>query len=129
VVITREPIAPPASPPPAGVGAVAAFWGVVRADGTDPRVASIHYEAYPPLAERVIDDIIDQARSRYAIDDARITHRVGDVPVGEASLLVEVESRHRADAFAALAWIVDEIKERLPVWKKERYDDGSSRWL
>jgi molybdopterin synthase catalytic subunit len=128
-VITREPITTPPSPAPAGVGAVAAFWGVVRADGAGPRVTSIYYEAYAPLAERVIGDIIERARSRYGIEGARITHRVGDVPAGEASLLVEVESRHRADAFAALVWIVDEIKERLPVWKKECYDDGSSRWI
>jgi len=128
-VIVRGPIPTQPETFEDGNGAVVRFLGVVRGDGDQPRVRSIFYDAYPPMAQRVIDDIVAMARQRHRIDTAAIVHRVGDVPVGEASLLVEVRAKHRGDSFDALKWIVEEIKHRLPIWKREEYDDGSSRWL
>lgn len=110
-------------------GAVASFLGVVRRDSGAGRVVSIEYDAYDAMADRVVSDIVSAAVDRFDITGADVVHRVGIVPAGEPSLGVVVRAAHRAAAFDALRWIVDELKRRAPIWKKEHYDDGSSRWL
>ena len=110
-------------------GAVATFRGVVRADGTDRRVEAIEYECYREMAEREMLAVLNEVASSHAIAAATIVHRSGIVRVGETSVLVAVAAPHRAAVFDALRAIVDEIKRRAPIWKKEHYDDGEARWL
>lgn len=110
-------------------GAVATFRGVVRADGTDRRVEAIEYECYREMAEREMLAVLNEAAASHAITAATIVHRSGIVRVGETSVLVAVSAAHRAAAFDALRAIVDALKRRAPIWKKEHYDDGEARWL
>lgn len=113
-------------------GAVVWFAGVVRADpdaaGTR-RVARIHYDCYRDMARREMETIRRDIETREDVRSVEILHRVGDVPAGEISLLVVVVSGHRRAAFEACSRAVDAVKERVPIWKKEIYDDETSRWL
>ena len=128
-MITRKPIALIDGECDASNGAVASFLGVVRERSGARRVVSIHYDCYQTMAERAIGEIIARASSRFDIGEASVVHRVGEVAAGESSLRVVVRAAHRAAAFECLRWLVDEVKRRVPIWKKEQYDDGSSRWL
>jgi molybdopterin synthase catalytic subunit len=109
-------------------GAIVVFQGVVRDNNLDRRVDHLIYEAYPPLAERTMADIAQDVQTRWAVTAIAIHHRTGRLEIGEASLLVVVASPHRAEAFAACAYSVDRVKQIVPVWKKEVWEDGSS-WL
>jgi molybdopterin synthase catalytic subunit len=111
-------------------GAVVVFSGVVRADEKDGRrVGRIHYDCYREMAEGEMSQLVDEIRIQSGVTSIRALHRVGDVPVGEISLLVVVTAGHRDEAYDASQKVVDEIKHRVPIWKKEIYDDGSSQWL
>jgi molybdopterin synthase catalytic subunit len=110
-------------------GAVVLFAGVVRADETDRRVVKIHYECYTEMAEKELAAIVEETTSGFDVRKITVLHRVGDVPAGEISLLVVVASGHRKAAFDASVSIVDEIKKRVPIWKKECYDNDTFRWL
>ena len=109
-------------------GAVSTFVGVVRAVHAGRRVKGIDYDCFVPLAEKELARILAEGRKRWP---ARIdaAHRVGHLRVGEASVAVAAGSMHRAEAFAACRWTIDEIKRRLPVWKRENYTKGKGRWL
>jgi len=80
---------------------------------------AIEYDAHEPMALKLLEALEVEARDRFRTHRVDITHRLGIVPVGEASVVVVVESAHRADAFAACSWVMDEIKKRIPIWKKE----------
>jgi molybdopterin synthase catalytic subunit len=110
-------------------GAVVVFTGVVRSQNDGREVKMIHYDAYPPLAEREIARVVAEAERAHAPCSARVAHRVGDVSAGEVSLIVVVRAPHRERAYAASQSIVDELKRRAPIWKKEFYADGTARWL
>jgi molybdopterin synthase catalytic subunit len=106
------------------------FAGTVRADEKDgKRVTHIHYECYESMARRELSDLVDSVRRQTGVSEARVVHRVGDVPAGEISLLVAVTAGHRAEAYEASRKIVEEIKKRVPIWKKEMYDDESGKWI
>jgi molybdopterin synthase catalytic subunit len=109
-------------------GAVSTFVGVVRSVHAGRRVKGIEYDCFSPLAEKELARILAEAEKRWP---ARVeaAHRVGALRVGEASVAVAAGSMHRAEAIAACRWTIDEIKRRLPVWKKERYVKGEGRWL
>jgi molybdopterin synthase catalytic subunit len=112
-------------------GAVATFAGVVRGDDVDGgkrRVAKIFYECYHEMAHKELAAIVEEARAEFDVRSVKVLHRVGEVPAGETSLLVAVYSGHRAAAFAAAAFVVEQIKIRVPIWKKEIYDDETYRW-
>ena len=109
-------------------GAVATFVGAVRAVHAGRRVKAVAYDCFVPLAEKELDRILREARRKWPAEVAAV-HRVGRLSVGEASVIVAAGSMHRAEAFAACRWIIDEIKTRLPVWKKEYYVRGEGRWL
>lgn len=128
-MITAEPISTATRGFDDANGAALTFFGVVRSRSDERRVRHIDYEAYEPMAERVIADVVAGARGRFAIAGAEVIHRIGVVPAGEASLRVDVRAPHRDAAIAAMAWIVTTIKERVPIWKREVYDDDTSRWL
>ena len=112
-----------------GAGAVLLFEGCARDQHQGRPVAQLAYEAFVPMAEAELARIREQAMARFGLLRCLVHHRLGPVPVLEAAVLVAVASPHRAEAFAAAAWIMDRIKERVPIWKRERYADGEQTWV
>ncbi len=110
-------------------GAVATFVGTVRNHNEGRPVLRLEYEAYPELAQKEGERIVAEAMGRFPILAAACVHRVGALAIGDAAIRVEAAGAHRAEAFRACEWIVEETKRRVPVWKKERYADGESGWV
>jgi molybdopterin synthase catalytic subunit len=110
------------------VGAVAAFVGTVRDVNADASVAGMTLEHYPGMTEKALAAIIADAKSRWAIVDALVIHRVGALAPTDQIVLVGVTSAHRGDAFAACEFIIDFLKTRAPFWKKED-TSGGARWV
>ena len=113
----------------ARAGAFASFEGWVRNVNESRPVAALTYEAYAALAESEGGKILDEARTRFAILDAVCIHRVGELALGDLAVWVGVTAGHRDAAFAACRWIIDEVKSRVPIWKREHYADGDADWL
>jgi molybdopterin synthase catalytic subunit len=109
-------------------GALSTFVGVVRSVHAGRRVKGIEYDCFIPLAERELSRILSAAEKKWPVK-VEAAHRIGSLRVGEASVAVAAGSMHRAEAFAACRWVIDEIKTRLPIWKKEKYIKGQGRWL
>ena len=99
-------------------GGVAVFWGVVRDAEDGKPISALEYTAYTEMAEHQFHRILDEARTRWPLRRIRVVHRLGKIPVGEPSLLVRVEAAHREEAFAAAQFIIDELKQQVPIWKK-----------
>jgi len=110
-------------------GAVSCFEGLVRDHNEGKRVRALEYEAYHELCVNEGQKIIEEAGRRFKINKAVCIHRVGKLKIGEMAVWVGVSAPHRDDAFKACRFIIDEIKVRLPIWKKEYYDDGDSGWV
>lgn len=109
----------------AGHGAVVTFVGRARDHADDGRtVVELEYEAYPEMAASVLGQIADEARSRWGAAVA-VVHRTGTVAIGEAAVAIVTAAAHRAEAYEANRFVIEAIKERLPVWKRERFPDGS----
>ena len=104
------------------------FLGTVRRGHHDGPVVSIEYSAYEQMADEEFDRILDEAHAKWPQIRVAVRHRVGTVALGEPSIGVAVSAPHREDAYAASRYVVDEAKRRLPVWKKERFEDGSTEW-
>ncbi len=111
-------------------GALVMFVGVVRGDrrGTR-RVQALRYEAYPEMAEAQIDQLVVEAKARWMLDEVRILHRLGRVDIGQISVVVMVTAQHRDEAYAASRFLIEQIKHRVPIWKREQYHDGTSEWV
>jgi molybdopterin synthase catalytic subunit len=109
-------------------GAVLLFLGIVRRENEGREVTGMRYDAYDSMAERVLREIAEAAANTYGATHVAAVHRTGELAIGDISVAVAVSTPHRADAFSAGRWVIDELKQRLPVWKKEHYVDGS-RWL
>ena len=108
-----------------GHGAVVTFVGRARNRSDDDReVLELEYEAYGPMAERVLDEIASEAAERWGAS-VGVVHRIGRVPIGEASVAIVCAAPHRDAAFQASRYVIEAIKERLPIWKRERFSDGS----
>lgn len=108
-------------------GASVLFLGTVRDhSGAADGVTHLDYEVYPEQVEPKIREIVDEAAERWPVLNVVVEHRSGTVNLGEASVAVAVSSGHRADAFAAARFIIDELKTRAPIWKKEHWPGGSS---
>ncbi|SEO60304.1 molybdenum cofactor biosynthesis protein MoaE [Aquisalimonas asiatica] len=107
-------------------GAFVVFGGVVRNHHQGRGVAGMRYTAYGPMAEKVLEELEQETVQRFGVAECRIMHRIGELGIGEASVLVAVRSAHRADSFNAGQYAIDTLKERLPVWKEDFYTDGSS---
>jgi molybdopterin synthase catalytic subunit len=105
-------------------GAVLTFVGQVRNHSRGREVAYLEYDAYVPMAEKMLQEIEVQARQRWGVDVA-IAHRIGRIELGEASVVICVGSAHRAEAFEACRWCIDTLKETVPIWKKEVCPDGA----
>ena len=113
----------------ASAGALVTFEGWVRDHNDGRRVLSLDYQAYAPLALREGERILAEAKRRFAIVSARCAHRVGSLAIGELAVWVGVSAGHRGAAFDACRFIIDEVKQRVPIWKNEHYADGESGWL
>ena len=110
-------------------GAVVTFSGVVRSANEGRKVTGIFYDCYREMAEAEIGRLIDDVVAEYRVNSLKIVHRIGELTVGELSLLVLASSEHRREAFEATQRVIDEIKRRVPIWKKERYADAPAQWL
>ncbi len=108
----------------AGAGAINIFIGTVRDHTQAKRVTRLEYEAYAPMAISEMRKIADQACKKWQLLGVAIHHRVGILTVGEAAVVIAVSTPHRADAFAACQWIIDTLKQTVPIWKKEIFEDG-----
>lgn len=107
----------------AGAGAVVDFCGIVRPMENGREIEGIDYDAHRTMAEHQLKQIARQASDRFGLDLVRIYHRIGLVAVGETSLFLRVASAHRGEGFRASQWIVDELKKRVPIWKRPRFKD------
>jgi molybdopterin synthase catalytic subunit len=110
------------------IGALASFIGVVRDANEGAQVTEITLEHYPGMTERALEEIVSEARRRWAIIDASVIHRVGRLAPTDQIVLVAVAALHRGEAFAACEFIMDYLKTRAPFWKRETTSDGS-RWV
>jgi len=107
-------------------GGTACFLGTVRDE--DGAVTGIEYSAYEPMAEAELDRIVTEAVARWPAARVAVRHRLGLIPTGEASIAIAAAAPHRAEAFDACRFVIEEVKRRLPVWKRERHADGAAVW-
>jgi molybdopterin synthase catalytic subunit len=110
-------------------GAVVSFLGTVRELTGDRRTASLDYEAYPEMARKKLAELEAEARGRWPIVEVAIVHRVGHLDLGEVSVVVAVSCPHRDQAFEACRWLIDTLKQVIPIWKKETWSDGTEEWV
>lgn len=110
-------------------GAVTLFLGTTREFTGERRTQSLEYECYGEMARLKMAELEAQARAQWPIVECAIVHRIGHLSLGEASVAIAVSTAHRADAFAAGKWLIDTLKEVVPIWKKENWADGSSQWV
>jgi molybdopterin synthase catalytic subunit len=132
VELTREPIdssllLAKASRPEAG--AVVLFLGTTREMTGGRRTVSLDYEAYDEMAEKQLAELEAEARRRWPLVECLIVHRLGQVPLAEASVAIVVSTPHRSEAFAAGQWLIDSLKRDVPIWKQEHWADGTSEWV
>lgn len=121
--ILAHDIVPPLERPEDG--AVVVFDGIVRNHSRNRTTRYLEYEAYEAMALRTMEDLAAQAISRFAIRNVALVHRLGRIEIGESSVLIAVFSAHRAAAFDACRWIIDTLKQTVPIWKKEFFEDGA----
>jgi molybdopterin synthase catalytic subunit len=130
--LVRDPIDPGAVLARVGHredGAALLFVGVVRNHAQGRAVEGLRYDAYEEMAAEVLRAIAQEASQALGTDRIAVVHRVGELSVGETSVAIAVSSPHRAEAFAASRYVIEEIKKRLPVWKRESYADGGEAWV
>jgi molybdopterin synthase catalytic subunit/molybdopterin converting factor small subunit len=109
-------------------GAIATFQGTVRRQSRGRQVIALEYEAYAGMAEKVMAEIADGVKERYELCVVAIAHRTGRCDVGDVSVAIAVTAPHRQDALSACRDVIDELKERVPLWKKELYE-GGEEWI
>ena len=110
-------------------GAVALFLGTVRNRNEGRPVGGMEYEGYAEMAREQLAAIVAEAAARAGTDRIAAVHRLGELAIGDVSVAIAVSTPHRAEAFDAARYVIEEIKKRLPVWKRERYLDGEAEWL
>ena len=108
---------------------VVIFEGRVRNHNEGQEVLSLEYEAYPELAQKEASRIIKEAKSKFGIDSIICFHRVGRLSLGDLAVWLSVDSPHRKEAFLACQYVIDELKARVPIWKKEHYVNGEAHWV
>jgi molybdopterin synthase catalytic subunit len=132
VTLTHEPIDTASLLAQVGshrAGAVVLFLGTTREFTAGRRTLSLDYECYPEMAERQLAELESQARRQWELAECAVVHRLGHLELGEASIAVAVSSPHRQAAFEAARWLIDTIKESVPIWKKENWADGTCAWV
>jgi molybdopterin synthase catalytic subunit len=131
IQLTENPIDPGAvvqavrSP---AAGAVVLFLGTAREITGGRRTRSLDYEAYPQMARAKLAELEEEARRRWPLSECAVVHRLGHLAIGEISVAIAVSSAHREPAFEAGRWLIDHIKQVVPIWKKENWADGTSEW-
>ncbi|MSQ22369.1 MAG: molybdenum cofactor biosynthesis protein MoaE [Dehalococcoidia bacterium] len=127
ILLTRKPLDPDAITATVhgdANGGIVTFLGATRNETAGRRVLYLEYEAYEDMAEKILARIAQEIKERWGITDVSIAHRFGRLEIGEVSLVVAVASPHRAEAFAACQYVVDRIKQDVPIWKKEFFENG-----
>lgn len=109
-------------------GGIALFSGVVRDEDAGRGVSGLAYEAHP-AAEAALREVVEKAAGEYPVHAVSAVHRVGELRIGDIAVIVAVACRGRAEAFAACRQIIDQLKETVPIWKHQRFADGSSEWV
>jgi MoaE-MoaD fusion protein len=109
-------------------GAIATFEGTVRRQSRGRTVIALEYEAYSGMAEKVMAEIAEGVKARYELCKVAVTHRVGRCEIGEVSVAIAVSAPHRQNALSACRDVIDKLKERVPLWKKELYE-GGEEWI
>jgi len=109
-------------------GAVSVFIGTTRDNFDGKKVKQLEYECYDPMAKKEMKKICDQIRAKWSVVNIAMVHRLGVVPVTEASVVVAVASPHRRECLQAVEYAIDTLKATVPIWKKEIYEDDSSEW-
>lgn len=112
-----------------GNGATVLFVGTVRDVNAGASVTALDYTAYGPMAERELAEIVAEAARRWETPDLVVEHRVGALELGDASVAIAVAHAHRGPAYEASRYVIEELKKRLPVWKREHYADGRADWV
>jgi molybdopterin synthase catalytic subunit len=110
-------------------GAVVLFLGTTREMTGNRKTVALDYEAYREMAERLLAELESEARTRWPLLECMIVHRLGRVPINEASVAIAVSTPHREDAFAAGKWLIDTLKHDVPIWKREQWSDGTTEWV
>ena len=110
-------------------GAVVLFLGTVRELTHGRQTLALDYEGYPDMAERKLAELEAEVRRRWSLCEVALVHRLGRLALAEASVAVAVSSPHRAAAFEAGRWLIDTLKETVPIWKQEHWADGSREWV
>ncbi|KAJ1916778.1 Molybdopterin synthase catalytic subunit [Mycoemilia scoparia] len=109
-------------------GAISTFSGTTRRTFENKEVIQLEYEAYEDMAKKEWYKLVAEARKKHHLIKTSLYHRIGIVPVGESSVIIAVSSAHRADGLNAVRFLIDQLKDKLPIWKKEVLDDGSAHW-
>ncbi len=118
ILITTAPLQAPAQNWSGRAGATVEFWGVVRSLEDGREISGIEYEAHETMAQHQMELIAEAAREKFGLEEIQLHHRVGFVAAGEPSLFLRVSSGHRGVAFEGSAWIVSELKKKVPIWKQ-----------
>lgn len=113
----------------AGCGAVATFLGTVRNTSHGRAVSGLSYSSYAGMATREMQRIVEEAEALAPGAEIVAVHRIGDLGVGDVCVMIAAAHAHRAPAFDACRYVIEEIKKRVPIWKRERFDDGSLEWV
>lgn len=111
-----------------GIGASLSFFGIVRDSHKGRKVTHLVYEAYESLAETMIEELLEKTGRLWPVLEARILHRLGTVEAGQIAVAIDVSSAHRDEAYRASRFLIDEIKSKVPIWKKEYFEDGIYHW-
>ena len=130
-VLTREAIDPSvliASVAADDRGGIALFLGLVRDHHAGRGVVELEYSAYEPMVERVAADLVAATERQWPVRVA-LRHRLGRLAIGETAVGIAAAGGHRDEAFAACRYLIEEVKHRLPIWKRERYTDGTEAWV
>ena len=126
ISVTQVSLAAPATDI-VGAGAIVDFWGVVRPIEDRREIEGIDYEARREMAEHQLKRIAEQAAERFGLKLVIVHHRIGFIAVGQPSLFLRVASPHRSEGFRASQWIIDELKKKVPIWKRPRFKLESHR--
>jgi molybdopterin synthase catalytic subunit len=121
VLLTKAPLKSPENEGDPAAGAVVVFWGVVRELEDRRKIEGIDYEAHTAMAEHQLQLVAGAATEKFQLQKIMVHHRVGFVPTGQPSLFLQVRAQHRAAAFEASKWIVDELKKTVPIWKRPQF--------
>ena len=109
-------------------GASVIFLGIIRNHSEGRKVLFLEYEAYEPMAENLLEDLIQQARRLWPLEEIKLQHRLGRLNLGEIAVAIAVCAAHRDEAYQASRFLIEEIKHKVPIWKKEFFEDGTHQW-